>query len=137
MKKRLLLVLAIVLTINTSSAIEDTIANRSKEIERYLKIMPVSNLLKDMTTQMAKQIPENQRQGFIDLITKHLDTEALTEAMKSSMMKHFTADECKALADFYGSKHGKSAMKKFGIYMADVMPAIQQEIIKATSKMNP
>ena len=99
--------------------------------------MPVSDLLKDMTTQMAKQIPEDQRQGFIELMSKHLDTEALNEAIKSSMMKHFTADESKALADFYGSKHGKSAMKKFGIYMADVMPAIQQEVIKATSKMNP
>jgi hypothetical protein len=40
------------------------------------------------------------------------------------------------LADFYGSPVGKSAMQKFGAYMADVMPAIQAEMLKAQAKMN-
>ena len=44
--------------------------------------------------------------------------------------------ELKALADFYGSAVGKSAMKKFGTYMADVMPDIQAEMIKAQAKAN-
>jgi hypothetical protein len=51
--------------------------------------------------------------------------------MKDSMIKHFTANELKALADFYGSPVGKSAMLKFGAYMADAMPAIQAEVFKA------
>jgi hypothetical protein len=52
------------------------------------------------------------------------------------MVKHFSAEELKALADFYGSPVGKSAMSKFGAYMADVMPAIQAEMIKAQAKTN-
>jgi len=56
--------------------------------------------------------------------------------MKESMVKNFTADELKALADFYGSPVGKSAMKKFGAYMADVMPSIQAEVEKAQAKAN-
>ena len=48
----------------------------------------------------------------------------------------FTTDELKALADFYGSPVGKSAMKKFGAYMADIMPVVQAEIMKAAAKMN-
>jgi hypothetical protein len=40
------------------------------------------------------------------------------------------------LADFYGSPVGKSAMQKFGAYMADLMPVLQAEIIKAQAKMN-
>jgi hypothetical protein len=40
------------------------------------------------------------------------------------------------LADFYGSPVGKSAMQKFGAYMADVVPAIQAEMQKAQAKMN-
>jgi hypothetical protein len=42
--------------------------------------------------------------------------------------------ELKALADFYGSPVGKSAMKKFGTYMADVMPDIEAEMIKTQAK---
>jgi len=52
------------------------------------------------------------------------------------MVKNFTTDELKALADFYGSSVGKSAMQKFGAYMADIMPAMQAEIIKAQAKLN-
>ena len=56
--------------------------------------------------------------------------------MTDAMVKHFTTDELKALADFYGSPVGKSAMQKFGAYMADVMPAIQAEMQKAQAKLN-
>jgi hypothetical protein len=66
-----------------------------------------------------------------------LDLDALTKAMTDAMVKHFTTEELKALADFYGSPVGKSAMKKFGSYMADVMPALQAEIMKAQAKANP
>ena len=56
--------------------------------------------------------------------------------MTDAMVKHFTTEELKALADFYGSPVGKSAMQKFGAYMADVMPAIQAEMQKAQAKLN-
>ena len=44
------------------------------------------------------------------------------------MIDTFTADELNALADFYGSKHGNSAMQKFGRYMGQVVPAVQAEL---------
>jgi len=66
---------------------------------------------------------------------KGLDFARLTQAMKDSMVKIFTADELKALADFYSSKEGKSAMKKMGTYMAELMPIIQDETRKAVSKL--
>ena len=47
---------------------------------------------------------------------------------RESMIRTFTADELNALADFYGSKNGSSVMLKFGTYMSEVMPAIQQEV---------
>jgi hypothetical protein len=52
------------------------------------------------------------------------------------MVKHFTTEELKALADFYGSPVGKSAMQKFGAYMADLMPIIQAEMMKAQAKLS-
>jgi len=70
------------------------------------------------------------------MMTADLDIAVLTKAMTDAMLKHFTTDELKALADFYGSPVGKSAMQKFGAYMADVMPAIQAEMLKAQAKMS-
>ena len=60
--------------------------------------------------------------------------EAVTTIMKQAMIKNYTADELKALADFYGSPAGRSATKKQGSYMVDVMPRIQEEVVKAVSK---
>ena len=56
--------------------------------------------------------------------------------MTDAMVKNFTTEELKALADFYGSPVGKSAMQKFGAYMADIMPVMQAEIMKASAKLN-
>ena len=56
--------------------------------------------------------------------------------MIDAMVKHFTTEELKALADFYGSPVGESAMQKFGAYMADLMPILQAEILKAQAKLN-
>jgi len=35
------------------------------------------------------------------------------------------------MADLYESPHGQSAMKKMGLYMADLMPVIQSEVSRA------
>ena len=117
-------------------ALEDTKANREQEATRYLKATPPKEMLEDMAEQMAKNMAPDQRDDFKALLVKHLDIEALTKGMKEAMIKNFTADELKALADFYGSPVGKSAMKKFGTYMADVIPIIQAEIVKAQAKAN-
>ena len=86
-----------------------------------------------MTDKMAANIPADQRDKFKKLMTTEVDVAALTKAMTDAMVKNFTTDELKALADFYGSPVGKSAMQKFGTYMADVMPVMQAEIMKAAA----
>jgi len=93
-------------------------------------------MFEDMAEQMAKNMPPNEHAEFKAILMKHLNIEAVTQAMKDSLVKNFTADELKALADFYGSPVGKSAMKKFGTYMADVMPSVQAEILKAQAKLS-
>jgi hypothetical protein len=89
-----------------------------------------------MADKMATNLPADQRQQFKQMMTKDLDIAAVSKAMTDAMVKHFTTEELKALADFYGSPVGKSAMQKFGAYMADLMPVMQAEITKAAAKMN-
>jgi len=126
----------LVLAVGQAWALEDTPANREQQAARYLNATPPKEMMADMAEQMAKNLPQEQRDSFKTLLIKHLDIDALTKAIKDAMVKNFTADELKALADFYGSPVGKSAMKKFGTYMADVMPSLQAEIMKAEASAN-
>ena len=132
---RILIALALLAAAN-AFALEDTPEARSEQADRYLAVTPPKDLFKDMAEQVSKSIPADKREAFTNALTKDLDTDALTRAVKGAMVKDFSADELKALADFYGSPIGRSAMKKFGTYMADVMPAIQNELLKAIAKAN-
>ena len=113
----------------------DTPEARRKEAERYLQVSPPKALFEDMADKMAETVPADQREQFKKVMTMQVDIAALSKAMVDAMVKNFTTDELKALADFYGSPVGKSAMQKFGAYMADIMPVVQAEIIKAAGKM--
>ena len=113
----------------------DTPETRRKEAERYLQVSPPKALFEDMADKMAETLPADQREQFKKVMTTQIDIPALSKAMTDAMIKDFTTEELKALADFYGSPVGKSAMKKFGTYMADIMPVVQAEIMKAAAKM--
>ncbi len=115
----------------TSFGIDDTSENREAQVKRYFAVVPPSEMMGEMADAMSMNFPPSERAGFRKLLTEHFDIEALTSAMSDAMAKHFTADELAALADFYGSPVGKSAMKKMGVYMADVMPVIQSEVMRA------
>lgn len=133
-------IIVLALTLFTSSVFvfsaTDTPETRRQEAERYLQVSPPKALFEDMADKMAANLPPDQREQFKQVMTTQLDIAALTKAMTDAMIKHFTTDELKALADFYGSPVGKSAMQKFGAYMADIMPTLQAEIIKASAKLN-
>ena len=137
MKQKVLVL--IVLTVCAWSPVfsaPDTPETRRKEAERYLQVSPPKALFADMADKMAETLPADQREQFKKVMTTQVDIAALSKAMTDAMVKNFTTEELKALADFYGSPVGKSAMQKFGAYMADIMPVVQAEIMKAAAKMN-
>jgi hypothetical protein len=117
-----------------SESVADTPEERRKQAERYLQATPPKALFEDMARKMAASMPSAEQAQFVQNFIAELDIKALTKAMTDAMIKHFTAEEIKALADFYGSPVGKSAMSKFGNYMAELMPVIQSEIMKVQSK---
>ena len=85
---------------------------------------------------MAKNIPVDQRQKFMDFMINNVDVVLLENIMKISMQKHFSDDELKALADFYGSSAGKSAVKKLKVFKIELMPKLQAEVMKRYAKAN-
>jgi hypothetical protein len=69
-----------------------------------------------MADKMAAKLPPSEREKFKQMLTSQLDIQALTRAMTDAMIKHFTTEELKALAD--------------------LMPTMQAEIMKAQAKAN-
>jgi hypothetical protein len=138
MQKQFLVLTVLTLCISSTYILgaADTPETRRHEAERYLQATPPKALFEDMADKMAANLPPDQREQFKQLMTSQLDIAALTKAMIDAMVKHFTTEELKALADFYGSPVGKSAMQKFGAYMADIMPTMEAEIMKAQAKLN-
>ena len=112
----------------------DTPQSRKEAAERYAQASDLPKMMGDMTENMARTLPPEKREGFKKLLMKHVRIEALSDAMVASMVRNFTTRELNALADFYGSPEGRSAMSKFGAYMADVMPAIQAEMRRAVAE---
>ena len=131
--KKIALVLFVTLLTLPAFAMEDTKANREQQAARYLLATPPKEVIDDMADQMAKTMQPDERAAFKSILGL-IDMEAVTTIMKEAMIKNYTADELKALADFYGSPAGRSATKKQGSYMVDVMPRIQEEVVKAVSK---
>ena len=110
----------------SARAVEDTPANRAAQADYYLQ---ASRTLDDLLKESFEALPPGDR----ELLTKHLNMDAIAKEMRASVIKHFTADELKALGDFYSSPHGKSVMSKFGAWMNDFMPAMQREFEKAAA----
>jgi len=134
--KNLMLIIIAICVATSSFAMENSLPNREEQAERYLETTPPAAMFQDMAEKVALNLPPEKRDEFKALLTKHIDINSLTKIMKDAMVNTFTADELSALADFYGSDLGKSSMAKFGLYMAEVMPGLQAEIIKAQAKAN-
>lgn len=121
--------ISIVLSVASASALaQDITATREAAADRYLRAVPMSKMLDGTLTEMSKQLPTEQRVQFMGDMKKIVRADYLERLCRQSMIKTFTTDELNALADFYGSKQGASAMLKFGAYMGQIMPAIQAEI---------
>jgi hypothetical protein len=128
---RWLSVLLLLAMSSPALALDDTPQNREQQVDRYLSAVSARDMFSDMMQKMSRSLPTDQREMFVNMMTKHLDFDAITKGMRDAMMKTFTADELSALADFYASPVGKSAMAKMGDYMAAMMPMMTQEMAKA------
>lgn len=115
--------------------IPDSHGTRLAAAQHYLEIVSMKDMVRDMISESAKNLPENVQLSLAQLMTKVIRVDVMERTALASMAQHFTVKEINALADFYGSPEGRSAMKKFGAYMADVMPVIQQEMLRAQKQL--
>lgn len=124
---RIAVVSAVLSVASVSVLAQDTAENRAAAADRYLSVMPMTQIIDDVFTELAKQPPYNKQPQLIEQIKKVYRVDFVEKVSQEAMIKIFTADEINAMADYYGSKSGSSAMRKFGAYMGQVMPIIQAE----------
>ncbi|MDH3347684.1 MAG: DUF2059 domain-containing protein [Desulfobulbaceae bacterium] len=106
----------------------DTPESRMVAATNYLQVASMRKLLDDTIEELAQQVYPEQRAEFKKFMRKGIRIDLLEKAALESMVKTFTTKELQALVDFYGSQTGKSIMNKMGMYTAEVMPSIQQEV---------
>jgi hypothetical protein len=137
--KYLIVILVIVITSACSDTRQDQSAkslpdnqeNRTVVAKRYLEVMPPKEMLQGVASRVAPNLPEKDRKLFMDVMNSQDLEKAAYRITLDALVKYFTVDEINAMVAFYGSPLGKSAYKKFSLYMAEVMPQIQQEVKKA------
>ena len=110
--------------------LSDSYADRFSAATRYAQVADVRKMMNDMAVEAARQAPEKDQKKLFEFLTTNINVSYLENSVISAMTKHFTADELNALADFYGSARGKSILSKFGPYMGDMMPIMQNEIAR-------
>src|SRR5688500_3671535 len=115
----------------TALLANDQLAARQAAADRYFSVVPVSRVLEETYAELAKQLPQDQRPRFLAHMRSAVRVDRLERISRDAMVRTFSAEEMNALADFYGSAHGASAMRKFGPYMEKAMPLLKQEVQKA------
>ncbi len=131
---RQVLVISLVLHLGVAAANDD--GARGVALERYLKAVPVSKMMDGTIVDMAAKLPPDQRKDFIAAMRGAIDGPRIEQITRTAMLKTFSAEEMNALADFYTSPAGASAMKKFGSYMGELMPPLLIEVKRAAQQIS-
>jgi hypothetical protein len=119
-----------------ASDVADTREGRLAAAHRYLEVARPEAMIDNIVNAIASQGNLSIEQAeFSTEIMAILDIEAMKAVMVEAMVKHFTAAELHALADFFERPEGQAIMRKMGAYSAEVMPFVQQQTIKAITEI--
>ena len=111
----------------------DTPANRYLAAEAYLKVSPLDPMVEETTGELLKVIPPEHHAAFRESMNRMMDRINLEELTINAVVKHFTVKEINAMTAFYGSPEGQSILRKFPVYVKEIMPQIMgviPEVIK-------
>lgn len=129
---RTMLVVAMLLP---AVALADSDQERVAAARRYQEVADMRTTVDMALVEVANTMGRQERDAYLEHMRKTVRMDVLEKAALDSMVKVFTSEEMNALADFYKTPVGKSALAKFGPYVADLMPAIQDEFVRAMQLM--
>jgi len=115
-------------------ALADNEANRRLAAQKHLEAVPPQEMLVELSNKVVKLLPEKSQKPFLEVMQGKELQEATSRINMQALVKHFNVKEIKALTAFYGSAEGKTIRQKYGDYLADVMPQVNDEVIAALEK---
>lgn len=84
--------------------------------------------------QIAEQLPESDRDGFITFMKNNLDYKAIENISIDAMAETFTVEELEAMVEYYSKPEALSASEKLPEYQKKVSPEITRMIDKVMMK---
>lgn len=114
----------------SAKSLPDTPENRTAMANRYLEVMPTKIMLRGIARREVHRFPEKERKAFMKIMESQDIEKETNRFMLDGLVKNFTVGELNAMVTFYASPEGQSALKKFGPFMAAVMPQIQMKVEK-------
>jgi hypothetical protein len=128
------MVLSLVVALSSASiaaAQTDTPEARVQAVDRYFREVSMRDMMTEMVTEVSKQLPPEQRAPFETALLRNLRLDVVEAAARKSLARHLTVEELDTFTEFLRRPAGKSAMGKMKFYMADLMPVVQEEIVRA------
>ncbi len=112
----------------SAKSLPDNPENRTKVATRYLEAMPPKIMLQGIAKREVHHFPEKDRKPFMEIMESPDFEKEVHHIMLDGLVKNFTVGELNAMVTFYASPEGQSALKKFGPFMASIMPQIQEKV---------
>ncbi len=86
--------------------------------------------------QLALQRAPEHRAELITFLHREVRRATIEQATLDALVKHFTAAEISALAEFNARPEARAIQRKLPAYTTDLLPALQQEIARVLSMTN-
>lgn len=137
MKLRATVLVLLLVVGSTTLAQTDTPEERAKAVESYFREISLRDFMSDMVKEVSKKMPPEERSAFEDTLLRRMRLDALEAVAKQSLARHLTVAEINAFTEFVRRPEGKSALNKMKYYVEDLMPFIQQEMIRAITPLEP
>lgn len=118
-----------------AAEIPDTQGNRLALARQYFDLIPMKGMVTDIVKESAKNLPSKEQASLLVEVTKMFRMDVLESVAIASLARHLTVKELQAFIDFYRLPEGQSAMKKMPLYMADVMPTLQSEMMRIDAEL--
>jgi hypothetical protein len=111
-------------------ALDDTIANREEQANRYITERPIKALVTaEIEANADKDGPALHDEKM--RVLKFMDWQAIDKKLREEAIKIYTADELKALADMCATPAGCSALNKVAAISAALKPTTDLETSRA------
>jgi ATP-dependent DNA ligase len=116
---------------------QDTTATKTQLVDEYFSYIPMKKIVEETVLELSKRVPAEKRQQFIDTMTQRMRVEVLEHAARESLARHLTVSELRLFVEFIKRPEARSAMDKMKYYMSDLMPVMQQEMMRAMQAPPP